>query len=101
MCIALAKLDNIVWQTLLFAFESSAVDKKVTPNLRRKQQCLASNIGQFRQALSIHQRKSLSKGFLYIIEGHRYADTRQLLSSFMLPSATRINQANDTENCSH
>ena len=34
---ALAKLANIAWQTLLFVSESLAVDKKVTPDLRRKQ----------------------------------------------------------------
>ena len=48
---ALAKLANIVWQTLLFISQSLAMDKKVTPDLRRKHQCLASIVGQFRQAL--------------------------------------------------
>ena len=33
----LAKLANIAWQTLLFASESLAMDKKVTPNLTQKQ----------------------------------------------------------------
>ena len=47
----LAKLVNIAWQTLMFVSESLAVDKKVTLDLRWKQQCLASNVGQFRKAL--------------------------------------------------
>ena len=34
---ALAKLANIAWQTLLFVSDSLAMDKKVTPDLRRKQ----------------------------------------------------------------
>ena len=46
--LSLAKLDNIVWQTLLFVSESLAMDKKVTPDLRGKQCCLASNVGTFR-----------------------------------------------------
>ena len=50
---ALAKLANIAWQTLLFVSESLAMDKKLTPDLRRKQKRLASNVGQFRQALTL------------------------------------------------
>ena len=46
------KLANIAWQTLLLVSESLAMDKKVTPNLRGKQKCLASNVGQFRQAFT-------------------------------------------------
>ena len=46
---ALAKLANIAWQTLLFVSESLAMDRRVTPDLKRKQYCLASNVGQFRQ----------------------------------------------------
>ena len=34
---ALAKLPKIARQTLLFISESSAIDKKITPDLRRKQ----------------------------------------------------------------
>ena len=34
---ALAKLANIAYQTLLFVYESLAMDKKVTPDLRWKQ----------------------------------------------------------------
>ena len=34
---ALEKLANIAWQTLLFVFESLAMDKKVKPDLRQKQ----------------------------------------------------------------
>ena len=48
---ALAKLANIAWQTLLFVSESLAMVKKVTPDSRWKQQCMASSVGQFRQAL--------------------------------------------------
>ena len=48
--VALEKLANIAWQTLLFVSESSAMDEKVTPDFRRKQQCLANNVGQLRQA---------------------------------------------------
>ena len=33
---ALAKLSNIAWETLWFVSESLAMDKKVTPYLRRK-----------------------------------------------------------------
>ena len=36
-CKALAKLDSIAWQTLFFVSESLGMDKKVTPDLRRKQ----------------------------------------------------------------
>ena len=35
----LAKLVNIVWQTLLFVFKTLAMDKKVMPDL--------NNVGQF------------------------------------------------------
>ena len=48
---ALAKLAYIAWQALLFVSELLAMDKKVTPGLKWKQQCSASNVGQFRQAL--------------------------------------------------
>ena len=34
---ALAKLANIAWQILLFVSESLTTDKKVKPDLRRKQ----------------------------------------------------------------
>ena len=34
---ALAKLANITWQTLLFVSESLAMNKKVTPNLLKKE----------------------------------------------------------------
>ena len=40
---ALAKLANIA----LFVSELLAMDKKVTPDLIWKQECLASNVGQF------------------------------------------------------
>ena len=50
-CKALEKPANIAWQTLLFVSKSLPMDKKVTPDLRLKQQCLASNVSQFRQAL--------------------------------------------------
>ena len=36
-------------------------DKKVTPDLRRKQQCLANNVGQFRQAFSMSIQFSISQ----------------------------------------
>ena len=43
---ALSKLANIAWQTLLFVSESLSFGEKVTPDLRWKQQSLASNVGQ-------------------------------------------------------
>ena len=46
---ALAKQANIAWQVLLFASESLAMDKKVTPDSKRIQLCLASHVGQFHQ----------------------------------------------------
>ena len=46
-----AKLANIAWQTLLFVSESLAMDEKVKPDLRRKQQCVPNDVGQFRDAL--------------------------------------------------
>ena len=55
VCQALAKLANIAWQTLLFVSESLAMDKKVTPDLRWKQQCLASNVSHFRQGFKASQ----------------------------------------------
>ena len=36
--------------------------------------------------------KKLSKGFQSISEGHKYADTRQLLSSFKFLPAAKIKQ---------
>ena len=45
-----AKLANIAWQTLLFVSESLAMDEKVKPDLRRKQQCVPNDVGQFRHA---------------------------------------------------
>ena len=56
----MAKLANIAWQTLLFVSESLDMDKKVTPDLRRKQQRLASNVSQFRQAFDSQIAKKLS-----------------------------------------
>ena len=60
---ALAKLANIAWQILLFVSESLALDEKVSPDLRQKQQCLASNVGQFCQALKNYM-PSVSKKLL-------------------------------------
>ena len=36
-CKGLGKLPNVAWETLLFVSESLAMDRKVTPDLRRKQ----------------------------------------------------------------
>ena len=36
-----------------------------------------------------HQQKSISQGFCSIIEDHRYADTKQLLSLFMFLPGTK------------
>ena len=47
----LAKLANIACQTLLFASVSLAMDNQHTLLSGREQLCLASNVGQFRQAL--------------------------------------------------
>ena len=51
-CQALTKLANIVCQTLLFISVSLVKDNNVTADLGLKQQCLASNVGQFRQGLT-------------------------------------------------
>ena len=47
----LAKLANIACQTLLFVSVSLAMDNQRTSLLRREQ-CLAGNVGQFRQAFT-------------------------------------------------
>ena len=43
-------MANIAWQTLLFVSKSLAMDKKVTPDSRWKQKCLANNVSHFLQA---------------------------------------------------
>ena len=48
----LAKLANIACQTLLFVSVSLAMDNQRTLLFGGEQWCLASNVGQFRQALS-------------------------------------------------
>ena len=47
----LAKLANIACQTLLFVSVSLAMDNQRTLLFGQEQRCLASNVGQFRQAL--------------------------------------------------
>ena len=49
----LAKLANIACQTLLFVSVSLATDNQRTLLFEREQWCLASNVGQFRQALTV------------------------------------------------
>ena len=50
---ALAKLENTACQTLLFVSVSLVKDNIVTADLRLRQYCLASNVGQFFQSLRI------------------------------------------------
>ena len=50
---ALAKLANIVCQTLLFVYVSLDGDNQGTLLLGREQRCLADNVGRFRQTLSL------------------------------------------------
>ena len=46
--------ETRAWKSgLMIVSESLAIDKKVTPDLIWKPQCLASNVGQFRIALTI------------------------------------------------
>ena len=50
----LAILANIACQTLLLVSVSLAMDNQRTLLLGREQLCLASNVGQFRQALRFY-----------------------------------------------
>ena len=57
-----------------------------------------SNVVNGRGGLDIFWNSPLlSKGFQSILKGYRYANTRQLLSSFISLQATTIKRANDAE----
>ena len=59
------KLTNIACQTLLFVSVSFAMDNEGTLLLGREQWCLASNVGQFHQALSsVNGLEGVSKNLL-------------------------------------
>ena len=63
-CKGLAKLANIACQTLLFVSVSLAMDNQRTL-LFGREQCLASNVGQFRQALTLYNH-TLRQRYRYI-----------------------------------